>query len=130
MRKPILYKREFKLPPFRSRPLWGTPRVGKGGGGGVLVEHVERLDRALGFLSWDDHLLHGVVVSYPTESFFRSLLEERIADHAIVVRATMSSFSSEVVVDANNKYRTVLKFSLTPNPPIHTGGRREDSGRV
>ena len=48
MRKPILYKREFKLPPFRSRPLWGTPRVGKGGGGGVLalVEHVERLDRA------------------------------------------------------------------------------------
>ena len=48
MRKPILYKRRFKLPPFRSRPLWGTPRVGKGGGGGVLalVEHVERLDRA------------------------------------------------------------------------------------
>ena len=46
--KPILYEREFKLPPFRSRPLWGTPRVGKGGGGGVLalVEHVERLDRA------------------------------------------------------------------------------------
>ena len=48
MRKPILYEREFKLPPFRPRPLWGTPRVGKGGGGGVLalVEHVERLDRA------------------------------------------------------------------------------------
>ena len=48
MRKPILYEREFKLPPFRSRPKWGTPRVGKGGGGGglALVEHVERLDRA------------------------------------------------------------------------------------
>ena len=48
MRKPILYEREFKLPPFRTRPKWGTPRVGKGGGGGVLalVEHVERLDRA------------------------------------------------------------------------------------
>ena len=46
--KPILYERGFKLPPFRSRPLWGTPRVGKGGGGGVLalVEHVDRLDRA------------------------------------------------------------------------------------
>ena len=48
MRKPILYKRELELPPFRTRPL----RVTLGSARGVaaasspLVEHVERLDRA------------------------------------------------------------------------------------
>ena len=52
-------------------------------------------------------------VGPPSGPFFDTSLEEKIADHAIVVRATMSSFSSEVVVDADNKYRTVLKFSLT-----------------
>ena len=46
-----------------------------------------------------------IPVAPPSGPFFDTLLEEKIADHAIVVRATMSSFSSEVVVDANNKYQ-------------------------
>ena len=52
-----------------------------------------------------------------------SLTEEKIIRNQVVVRAAMTSFSSEVVVDAEGKYRTVLKFNLdvseylSPNPP-------------
>ena len=40
-------------------------------------------------------------------------LEEKIAADDIVVRATMRSLSSEVVADANSRYRAVLKFNLS-----------------
>ena len=44
-----------------------------------------------------------------------SSLEEKIIRNQVIVRATMTSFSSEVVVDAEGKYRTVLKFNLSVN---------------
>ena len=42
-----------------------------------------------------------------------SLIEEKIIESSVVVRTTMTSFSSEVVADADGKYRAVLKFSLS-----------------
>ena len=44
-----------------------------------------------------------------------SSLEEKIIRNQVIVRASMTSFSSEVVVDAEGKYRTVLKFNLNVN---------------
>ena len=41
-----------------------------------------------------------------------SLIEEKIIESSIVVRATMTSFSSEVIVEADGKYAVVLKFNL------------------
>ena len=41
-----------------------------------------------------------------------SLIEEKVIDSAVVVRATMTSFSSEVIVDVDGKYTVVLKFNL------------------
>ena len=41
-----------------------------------------------------------------------SLIEEKIIENSAIVRAAMTSFSSEVVVDAEGKYRAVLKFNL------------------
>ena len=41
-----------------------------------------------------------------------TLVEEKIISSTIVGRATMTSFSSEVVVDADGRYSAVLKFSL------------------
>ena len=40
------------------------------------------------------------------------MVEEKIADNNVVVRATMTSLSSEVIADANSKYRAILKFNL------------------
>ena len=42
-----------------------------------------------------------------------SLIEEKILDSPIVVRATMTALSSEVIVDADDEFRAVLKFSLS-----------------
>ncbi len=42
-----------------------------------------------------------------------SLIEEKIIESSVVVRAAMTSFSSEVVVDADSKYAVALKFDLT-----------------
>ena len=41
-----------------------------------------------------------------------ALIEEKIIENPIIVKATMTSSSSEVVVDADGKYVAVLKFSL------------------
>ncbi len=41
-----------------------------------------------------------------------SLIEEKVIESPVIVKATMSSLSSEVVVEANGKYAAVLKFSL------------------
>ena len=41
-----------------------------------------------------------------------TLVEAKIIRHQIVVRATMTSLSSEVVADADGKYDAVLKFNL------------------
>ena len=41
-----------------------------------------------------------------------SLIEEKIIRSSTVVRATMTSFSSEVVVEPDGKYAPVLKFNL------------------
>ena len=41
-----------------------------------------------------------------------SLIEEKIIENSVIVKATMTSFSSEVVVDADGKYAAVLKFNL------------------
>ena len=49
-----------------------------------------------------------------------SLVEEKIADNNVVVRATMTSLSSEVIADANSKYRAILKFNL--NASEYLGG--------
>ena len=40
------------------------------------------------------------------------MIEEKIIRNQVVVRAAMTSFSSEVVVDAEGKYRAVLKFNV------------------
>ena len=42
-----------------------------------------------------------------------SLIEEKILASPIVVRATMTALSSEVIVDADDEFRAVLKFSLS-----------------
>ena len=62
----------------------------------------------------------GVPPSIAGETFISpyagdSSLEEKIIRNQVIVRATMTSFSSEVVVDAEGKYRTVLKFNLDVN---------------
>ena len=44
-----------------------------------------------------------------------SLVEEKIIRNPVIVRATMTSLSSEVVTDAEGKHRIVLKFSLNVN---------------
>ena len=41
-----------------------------------------------------------------------SLIEEKVIDSAVVVRATMTSLSSEVIVYPNSKYAVALKFNL------------------
>ena len=41
-----------------------------------------------------------------------ALIEEKILNSDPIVKATMTSLASEVVVDADGKYRAVLKFSL------------------
>ena len=40
------------------------------------------------------------------------MIEEKIIENSVVVRATMTSFSSEVIVEADGKYAVVLKFNL------------------
>ena len=40
------------------------------------------------------------------------LVEEKIIERSVVVKATMTSFSSEVIVDTDSRHRAVLKFSL------------------
>ena len=62
----------------------------------------------------------GIPRSITGESFISpyagdSSLEEKIIRNQVIVRATMTSFSSEVVVDTEGKYRTVLKFNLSVN---------------
>ena len=42
-----------------------------------------------------------------------TLMEQKIALSDVIVRAAMNSLSSEVVVDADGKYRVVLKFNLS-----------------
>ena len=51
-----------------------------------------------------------------------SLIEEKIIRHEVVVRATMTSLSSEVVADADGKYRAVLKFSLNVSEYLKGAG--------
>ena len=41
-----------------------------------------------------------------------SLIEEKVFSSSAIVRATMTSFSSEVVVDADGKYAVALKFNF------------------
>ena len=41
-----------------------------------------------------------------------SLIEEKVINSTTVVRATMASFSSEVIAEPNNKYAVALKFNL------------------
>ena len=53
-------------------------------------------------------------VSLPVLFHGNTLVEEKILDSTIAVRATMTSLSSEVVVDdADNVHRAVLKFNLS-----------------
>ena len=40
------------------------------------------------------------------------MIEEKVIDSAVVVRATMTSLSSEVIAEPNNKYAVALKFNL------------------
>ena len=44
-----------------------------------------------------------------------SVVEQKILDNAMIVRATMASFSSEVVSEGESKFRAVLKFNLSVN---------------
>ena len=41
-----------------------------------------------------------------------SLIEEKIIESPVIVRATMTTFSSEVITEADGRYSTALKFSL------------------
>ncbi|MCY4475055.1 MAG: hypothetical protein OXC83_06425 [Chloroflexi bacterium] len=52
-------------------------------------------------------------VSIPRLFHGDTLIEEKIIASAVAVRATMTSLSSEVVVDADSKYTAVLKFTLS-----------------
>ena len=61
-------------------------------------------------------------VSLPKFSQGDTLVEEKILDNPIVVRATMASLSSEVVVDADNRHRAVLKFSLSVSEYLKGAG--------
>ncbi len=49
-------------------------------------------------------------------------LEERILNATQIVRATMTSFSSEVVSDAEGRYRAVLKFSFSASEYLKGSG--------
>ena len=49
----------------------------------------------------------------PLQQYGEFSLEERILNTNTIVRATMNSFSSEVVVDLDEKYRAVLKYNFT-----------------
>ena len=49
-------------------------------------------------------------------------LEERILNATQIVRATMTSFSSEVVSDAEGMYRAVLKFSVSVSEYLKGSG--------
>ncbi len=49
-------------------------------------------------------------------------LEERILNANSIVRATMTSFSSEVVSDPEGRYRAVLKFSFSVNEYLKGSG--------
>ena len=40
-------------------------------------------------------------------------VEEKVLRHEVIVKATMTSLSSEVIVRANNNYSAVLKFNLS-----------------
>ena len=49
-------------------------------------------------------------------------LEERILNTSTIVRATMTSFSSDVVAYGDGKYRAVLKFTLTVSEYLKGSG--------
>ena len=51
-----------------------------------------------------------------------TLIEQKILDSDAIVKATMTSFSSEVVVDADGKYRSVLKFDLDASEYLKGSG--------
>ena len=48
----------------------------------------------------------------PVEHYGDASIEEKILNSDPIVKATLTSFSSEVVVDAKGKFRPALKFSL------------------
>ena len=52
-------------------------------------------------------------VSIPRLFHGDTLIEEKIIASAVAIRATMTSLSSEVIVDADSKYTAVLKFTLS-----------------
>ena len=64
------------------------------------------------FLAWDDHLHYDVVVSYLTESFFRSLLE---FDHVVILDGKWSSASQGEDPDAPRRlyYVAMTRARLT-----------------
>ena len=51
-----------------------------------------------------------------------ALIEEKIFGSDAIVKATMTSFSSEVVVDADGKYSVVLKFDLDASEYLKGSG--------
>ena len=51
-----------------------------------------------------------------------ALIEEKILNSDPIVKATMTSLASEVVVDADGKYRSALKFSLDVSEYLKGGG--------
>ena len=51
-----------------------------------------------------------------------ALIEEKILNSDPIVKATMTSIASEIVVDADGKYRSALKFSLDVSEYLKGGG--------
>ena len=51
-----------------------------------------------------------------------SLIEEKVFSSSAIVRATMTSFSSEVVVDADGKYAVALKFNFNVSEYLKGSG--------
>ena len=51
-----------------------------------------------------------------------TLIEQKIFENDAIVKASMTSLSSEVVVDAEGKYRSALKFSLDVSVYLKGGG--------
>ena len=51
-----------------------------------------------------------------------TLIEEKILNSDAIVKATMTSLSSEVVVDADSKYSVVLKFNLDASEYLKGSG--------
>ena len=63
----------------------------------------------------EEELIVEVTGEIPVHNYGDTLMQQKIFEKDLIVKATMTSLSSEVVVDVDGKYRVALKFNFEVN---------------